>query len=80
MKKYLVFDFDGVIADTAEINKQSSRDTGHIFTEEDFLAHHDGNVYEKPRIQYTKKSGEAFFTILESRITQARLCISQQQF
>lgn len=52
MKKYLIFDFDGVIADTFELNKKFSRESGHEFTEEDFLAHHDGNVYENPRIQF----------------------------
>jgi phosphoglycolate phosphatase len=51
--KHIVFDFDGVIGDTFDLNLVLSQK--HSITTptlEDFLAHHDGNVYEEPKIAY----------------------------
>lgn len=44
--KNIIFDFDGVIADTFDIIYSLALEHRHDLTEEMFLAHHDGNVYE----------------------------------
>lgn len=78
-KKCIVFDFDGVIADTWAINQECARKSGHEFTLEDFLAHHDRNPYQNPRIAFTKESGEKFFHFFEQNIYSAQPFISQDQ-
>ena len=51
--KAIIFDFDGVLADTADFNKNLTKEVGHDVSEEEFKAHHDGNVMEQPRIPST---------------------------
>ena len=53
MIKHLIFDFDGVIADTHDINWAISSECDPAATYEDFLAHHDGNVFAEPRIKFS---------------------------
>lgn len=60
--KAIIFDFDGVLADTYEFNKRlSTKVVGYDVSHEDFKAHHDGNVFETPIIPFTKKSSEEFY-------------------
>lgn len=54
MTEVVIFDFDGVIADTRAglfaLFKKHSPD----MSDEDFCAHFDDNVYEKPRIKFSR--------------------------
>jgi phosphoglycolate phosphatase-like HAD superfamily hydrolase len=59
--KAIVFDFDGVIADTYDFNMKITKNVGHAVNHEDFKAHHDGNCLEKPKIIFTEKSATDFF-------------------
>lgn len=52
--KAIIFDFDGVIADTYDFNMGITKEVGHNISHENFKAHHDGNVLEEPRIAFTK--------------------------
>ncbi len=70
---HIVFDFDGVIADTYDINWALSQDHDPEATEEDFLAHHDGNVYEEPRIKFHPDRVKDFFTEYSKRLTQSHI-------
>lgn len=49
----VIFDFDGVIADTRDLLFDAFRAYDPTISEEDFLAHFDGNVYETPRVRFT---------------------------
>lgn len=51
MLKHIIFDFDGVIADTFDMNWSICQMHDPVATSEDFLAHHDGNVYAEPRVR-----------------------------
>jgi phosphoglycolate phosphatase len=59
--KAVIFDFDGVLADTYDFNKRMTKEVGHDVSHEIFKAHHDGNVFEKPKIQFTDESAGNFF-------------------
>lgn len=54
MTKDVIFDFDGVIADTRDMLFDIFQTYAHGVTDEDFDAHFDGNVYETPRITFTR--------------------------
>lgn len=58
--KAIIFDFDGVLADTYEFSKNATKKAGHDVSHETFKAHHDGNVFEKPAIPFTEESGKKF--------------------
>lgn len=68
MLKVVVFDFDGVIADTFKLNIEIAREQKKKFTLKDFRDHHNGNVWEKPVIQYTKKDLKYGFAEYHSRL------------
>lgn len=59
--KVTIFDFDGVLADTYDFNKEITKKTGHDVSHEDFKAHHDGNVFEKPIIPFSEEDVLNFF-------------------
>jgi|GEM_PF-4406926 len=61
MKKAIIFDFDGVIADTGDILYALSLEFDPSLSEEDFKAHHDGNVYEEPRIKFTPEGAARLY-------------------
>ena len=73
MLKNLIFDFDGVIADTHDINWFLSHEHDETATYEDFLAHHDGNVYAEPRIKFKPESSHLFFDEYRKRVTTSHL-------
>jgi phosphoglycolate phosphatase len=60
MIKAVIFDFDGVLADTFDKTLDICR---QLFTDvslDDFKDHHNGNVYEKPVIKFNKKDEEIY--------------------
>lgn len=73
MKKALIFDFDGVIADTADILFALSRDFDPTISEEDFKEHHDGNVYEEPRIKFTPEGAERLYNEYCDRLSVSHI-------
>ncbi len=73
MLKNLIFDFDGVIADTHDINWLLSQEHDETATYDDFLAHHDGNVYAEPRIKFKPEKVHLFFEEYRKRLTYGHL-------
>jgi len=73
VKKTIIFDFDGVIADTADIIMALMRESGPSFSDEDFKAHHDGNVYEEPRIQLSPEGLSQFYSDYCDRLSVSHI-------
>lgn len=73
MNKAIIFDFDGVIADTADILFALSRDFDPTISEEDFMAHHDGNVYEEPRIKFTPEGAKRLYEEYCNRLSVSHI-------
>jgi phosphoglycolate phosphatase len=71
--EHIIFDFDGVIADTADINWALSQEHDKGATYEDFLAHHDGNVFEEPRIKFEPEKRHLFHSEYRNRLTPSHL-------
>ena len=62
MIKAIIFDFDGVIADTYELNLKICRNQGRPdLSEEEFKDHHNGNVFNVPAIEFTKDQVREFY-------------------
>ena len=61
MIKAIIFDFDGVIGDTYQINFDVSRLFDSNFSTQDFVDHHMGNVFEKPKINFKVEDIPIFF-------------------
>jgi phosphoglycolate phosphatase len=55
MIKAVIFDFDGVLFDTFDINLAICREQNKNIDIETFKKHHDGNVYEEPAIKFTEE-------------------------
>lgn len=55
MVKAVIFDFDGVLADTFDKTLDICRELFGDVSIENFLDHHNGNVYEKPIFNFTNK-------------------------
>ncbi|MBR9702094.1 HAD family hydrolase [Candidatus Pacearchaeota archaeon] len=70
--KAIVFDFDGVIADTYDFNMGLVKEVGHNVSDEDFKAHHDCNCLEKPKIAFTGESYNNFLKKYLERITRVK--------
>jgi phosphoglycolate phosphatase len=68
MIKNIIFDFDGVIADSFDVNLALSKEHDEDATLEDFLAHHDGNVFETPRINFKPERLEEFYAEYRKRL------------
>lgn len=71
--KNIVFDFDGVIADTFDINWALSQEHDDTATLEDFLAHHDGNVFAEPRIKFKPELVHLFHSEYRKRVLPSHL-------
>ncbi|MEM6499413.1 MAG: HAD hydrolase-like protein [Pseudomonadota bacterium] len=56
MKRTLIFDFDGVVADTREMLFSIFSEHDPTMSSEDFSAHFDGNVHQEPRVKFTPRS------------------------
>lgn len=76
MIKHLIFDFDGVIADTFDINQALSFEHDPTATAEDFLAHHDGNVFAEPRIKFKPERVHLFYSEYSKRLKPSHLSLS----
>ena len=72
MIKAVIFDFDGVIADTYDLGRRIVKEIGHDVSEEDFKAHHDGNVFEKPKIPFTDETAKKYFEVYNENITNQK--------
>lgn len=73
MFKNIIFDFDGVIADSHDINWALSQEHDDTATHEDFLAHHDGNVFAEPRIKFRPEKVHLFHSEYRLRLTRNHL-------
>lgn len=71
--KNIVLDFDGVIADTFDINWALSQEHDETATLEDFLAHHDGNVFAEPRIKFKPEQVHLFHSEYRKRVSPSHL-------
>lgn len=69
----IIFDFDGVIADSFDMIYSLSERNAEPFTHEDFLAHHDGNVWERPRVIFSKESMRVQLTEYRERLTASHI-------
>lgn len=58
MIRNIIFDFDGVLADTTELLYSIFKEVDPSISYEDFLSHHDGNVYLEPKIKFTENQVE----------------------
>jgi phosphoglycolate phosphatase len=71
--KAVIFDFDGVLADTWDTSISICKKVGLDFTVDDFKDHHNGNVYEKPVLEFKKQQVADFFTESIKRATAGNL-------
>ena len=69
----IVFDFDGVLADTADIIFSLFREMNTLVTAEDFKAHHDGNVYEEPVIEFSVSAQKKFYEVYSNRLSASHV-------
>ncbi len=60
MIKAIVFDFDGVLANTFDKTLDICRELFPDISIEDFKNHHNGNVYEKPLMHFTEKDNNYY--------------------
>ena len=61
MIKAIIFDFDGVLGDTYHINFAISKEFYSDVTEQSFIDHHMGNVFDEPKINFQEKDIPVFF-------------------
>lgn len=71
--KNIIFDFDGVLADTFDVNLAISQMLLPDVTRDDFVAHHDGNVHAQPVMPFTSSDVEAFRIAYRNRITTGHI-------
>ena len=73
MLKAIIFDFDGVLADTWNTSIGICRELNIDFTIDDFKDHHNGNVFEKPKLEFSKKQADEFFSAYEEKASGNKL-------
>ena len=73
MIKAIIFDFDGVIADTYDLNLQLSKHFYPETTEQDFLDHHNGNSLQEPKIPFKEEELEPYFHMQKPLFTKQHL-------
>jgi len=69
MIKAIIFDFDGVIADTYDISFQVATQLHPNITKQDFLNIFMGNVYKTAGVHFTEKDIPIFFEKLKQAFT-----------
>ncbi|MEA3453194.1 MAG: HAD-IA family hydrolase [Patescibacteria group bacterium] len=69
MIKAIIFDFDGVIGNTYDINFEVSKIFDSNMTEQDFIDHHKGNVFEEPKIKFKPEEIPVFFEKQKQKFT-----------
>jgi phosphoglycolate phosphatase len=60
MVKAVIFDFDGVLADTFDKTLGICRELFGDVSLDTYLDHHNGNVYEKPLMHFTEEDQEYY--------------------
>ena len=71
MIKVIVFDFDGVIGDTHDINLELVRSLiDRNITEQDFKDYHNGNPLEEPKIKSKPEYTALFFEGQKQKFTK----------
>jgi phosphoglycolate phosphatase len=73
MIRHLIFDFDGVIADTFDMNWALIQEHDEAATVDDFIAHHDQNVFEDPRIKFKPERVEEYHSEYRKRLTPSHI-------
>ncbi len=73
MLKTIIFDFDGVIGDTYDINYEICRDLFKDLSEKDFKDHHNGNVFQSSTIKWNSHNLSIFFGRQKQRFTKKHL-------
>lgn len=73
MIKATIFDFDGVLGDTWETGISICRDLGMNFTLDDYLDHHNGNVFEKPKLNFSDQQANDFYCAYAERADKKNL-------
>lgn len=73
MLKAIIFDFDGVIADTYQINFDLFKYFDDSFSEEDFIDHHSRNVFDEPKIKLTEEDISKYFEMQKKIFSRSHL-------
>ena len=73
MIKAIIFDFDGVLADTWETGINICRDLKIDFTLDDYRDHHNGNVFSQPKLKFSEKQANDFYSAYEEQASADRL-------
>ncbi len=73
MIKAVIFDFDGVLGNTYDINHDLSKSFDSEMTEQDFIDHHKGNVFDEPKIKFKKEDIPVFFEKQKKMFTKDHL-------
>lgn len=73
MIKAIIFDFDGVLGNTYELNFSISKEFYPEITEQDFKDHHNGNVFEQHKIPFMEADIKPYFTRQKAQFTKAHL-------
>lgn len=69
MKKVLIFDFDGVLANTMQLHLKLSRKFFPDVTEQDHINHGKSNPIIKPAIRYEKEHYPIYFDMYNKRVS-----------
>lgn len=73
MIKAIIFDFDGVLANTWKTSIDICRALNLDFTIDDFKDHHNGNVFENPKIKPSKQQADDFLVAYEKQVSASKL-------
>jgi phosphoglycolate phosphatase len=73
MLKAIIFDFDGVIGDTYDTGFMISKMFDHDITEQDFRDHHNGNVFESPKINFQPEDVPLYYAKQKELFTQKHI-------
>jgi len=76
MIKHLIFDFDGVVADSFDMNWALTQEHDDTATVDDFRAHHDGNVFEEPKIKFKPERLHEYYSEYEKRLVPSHIAQS----
>lgn len=78
--KTLILDFDGVIVDSEKFAKDIiTNDMKIPLSDEDFMAHHDGNVFEKPKIAFANSPNLNYEDIYLKKIEKLKSFFTVKQ-
>jgi len=73
MLKVIIFDFDGVIADTFRMSLDILAERKRIIPKKIYRDFHEGNVYESPVLKFTKQESKNFWECYHARISEEHL-------